>query len=112
MTKAWPSKWFSSLRDYSAKAEQDVKIRKFLIKTLREAGVDRVEIERQGEKIVIGIHTAKPGLIIGRGGAGVEELKKKLRRQFLKNYKPGDIEVNILNIFKYLDQLKLVQEGE
>jgi small subunit ribosomal protein S3 len=98
VTKTWPSKWFSVLKDYPAKVEQDVKIRKYLIKTLREAGVDRVEIERQGEKITINIHTAKPGLIIGRGGAGVEELKKKIHWQFLKKYRPGNIEVNIFEV--------------
>ena len=53
-------------------------VRKFLIRELREAGIDQVEIERNANKINVSIYTAKPGLIIGRGGSGVEDLKKKL----------------------------------
>ena len=95
VTKEWPSKWFSVGRDYRRNLEQDVRVRRFLFKTLREAGVDRVEVERTADKVNVGIYTAKPGIIIGRGGAGVEDLKKKLRAKFLKNFKPGDINLNI-----------------
>ena len=68
ITKTWQSKWFGIGVDYAKNVEQDVKIRKYLIKKLREAGVDRVEIERSANKITVSIFTAKPGLIIGRGG--------------------------------------------
>lgn len=95
VTKAWPSKWFAEGQDYAKKVEQDVSIRRFLLKDLREAGVDRVEIERNAKKINIGVYTAKPGLIIGRGGSGADDMKKKIHRKFLKNYKPGDINLNI-----------------
>ena len=95
ITKAWPSKWFASGIEYAKNVEQDVKIRRFTLKDLREAGVDRVEIERNVKKISIGIYTAKPGLIIGRGGKGADDIKKKLHRKFLKNYKPSDINLNI-----------------
>ena len=97
-TKNWPSKWFAQGKDYYKKAEQDVKVRKFLLKELREAGVDRVEIERGADKINVGIYTAKPGLIIGRGGAGAEDLKKKIHSQMLKNYKMGAINLNIFEV--------------
>lgn len=95
VTKAWPSKWFGEGRDYARMVEQDVKTRRYVLKELREAGVDRVEIERNADKVTIGIYTAKPGLIIGRGGTGVDDLKKKLHSKFLKNYKPGAINLNI-----------------
>lgn len=98
VTKAWPSKWFGVGQSYAQNTEQDVKVRRWLLKKLREAGVDRVEVERTADKINIGIHTAKPGLIIGRGGTGVEDLKKKIHRQFLKNFKPGDINLNIFEV--------------
>ena len=98
VTKNWPSKWFSTGEKYAKKVEQDVKTRKFILKELREAGVDRVEIERNVDKINVGIYTAKPGLIIGRGGAGVEKLKKKIHFKFLKDYKPGDINLNIYEV--------------
>ncbi|RLC38326.1 30S ribosomal protein S3 [Candidatus Falkowbacteria bacterium] len=98
VTKNWPSKWFSTGEKYAKKVEQDVKTRKFIIKELREAGVDKVEIERNVDKINVGIYTAKPGLIIGRGGAGAEELKKKIHSKFLKNFKPGDVNLNVYEV--------------
>ncbi|MCX6796743.1 MAG: 30S ribosomal protein S3, partial [Candidatus Falkowbacteria bacterium] len=98
ITKNWPSKWFALGKSYCQNSEQDVKLRKFLIRELREAGVDRVEIERNAEKINIGIYTAKPGLIIGRGGVGAEDLKKKVHSKFLKNFKSGSISLNIYEV--------------
>ena len=97
VTKAWPSKWYASGANYAKNIEQDINIRRYLLKEMREAGVDRVEIERNVKKINIGIYTAKPGLIIGRGGSGADDLKKKLHGKFLKNYKPGDINLNIFD---------------
>lgn len=98
VTKAWPSKWFATGQGYIRGVEQDVTIRKHIIKEFREAGIDRVEIERSSGKINIGVYTAKPGLLIGRGGAGADELKKKLHRKFLKNFKPGDVNLNIFEV--------------
>lgn len=98
VTKTWPSKWFSVGKKYAGNVEQDVKVRKYLTKLLREAGVDRVEIERSAHKISIGIYTAKPGIIIGRGGAGADDLKKKLHKKFLFKYKPGEISLNIFEV--------------
>lgn len=70
-------------------------MRKFLFNELREAGLDRVEIERSGHKVIIGVFTAKPGIIIGRGGSGAGDLKKKLHDKFLKNFRLADINLNI-----------------
>ncbi|WKZ24419.1 MAG: 30S ribosomal protein S3 [Patescibacteria group bacterium] len=99
ITRTWPSKWFATSRDYIAQVKQDVLIRKFLVKDLREAGIHQVEIERpSGKKIVVTIFTAKPGLIIGRGGAGIDNLKKKLHTKFLKNFRLGEINVNVNEI--------------
>ena len=95
ITRTWPSKWFSLGNDYIENLKQDVYIRKYLIKKLREAGVDKVEIERSAKKISVNIFTAKPGLIIGRGGTGVEDLKKDIHNKYLKNFRPGDINLNI-----------------
>ncbi len=97
ITRTWSSKWFSSGKDYAQKLEQDVKIRRYLLKKLIEAGIDKIEIERDNKKITINIHTAKPGLIIGRGGSGVEDLKKDIHNKFLRaaGFRLGDINVNI-----------------
>ena len=72
ITRTWPSKWFATGKDMIKSLEQDVRVRKFLFNELREAGLDRVEIERSGHKVAIGVFTAKPGIIIGRGGSGPE----------------------------------------
>jgi small subunit ribosomal protein S3 len=94
--RSWDSKWFSdSKKDYITNFMQDVKIRKFLMNELRESGVDRVEIERSSNKISINIFAAKPGLIIGRGGLGVDDLKKKVHNKFLKKHRLSEINLNI-----------------
>jgi len=95
ITRTWPSKWFASGQKLIKNLEQDIKLKKFLFVKLREAGVDRFEIERSGNKITIGVFTAKPGIIIGRGGSGVGDLKKELHDKFLKNYRLNDINLNI-----------------
>ncbi len=98
VSKEWPSRWFASGVDYAKNVEQDIKVRRFLLRDLREAGVDRVEIERNAKKISVSVHTAKPGVIIGRGGSGAEDLKKKIHTKFLKNYRLGDITLNIVEV--------------
>ncbi len=98
--RSWHSTWFATGDDYILKTKQDVLIRKYLIKTLKEPGVDRVEIDRNSKKIKIAIFTAKPGLIIGRGGNGVDDLKKKLHRMFLKNFRLNEINLSINEVKK------------
>lgn len=95
ITKTWPSRWFGEGEDMVKNLEQDIKTRRFLMKELREAGVDRVEIERSAKKISLNIFTAKPGIIIGRGGTGAEDLKKKVHTKFLKNFRLNDINFSI-----------------
>lgn len=98
ITRTWPSKWFGQGDEYVKNLEQDIKVRKFLTKKLREAGIDRVEIERNHKKITVGIFTAKPGLIIGRGGSGAEDLKKEIHSKFLKVFKINEISLNITEV--------------
>lgn len=95
ITKTWPSVWFERGEKYVANLKQDLGIRRFLLKTFREAGVDQVEIVRSLSKVDITVTTAKPGMVIGRGGNGVEDLKKKLHDKFLKNFRMGEINLNI-----------------
>jgi small subunit ribosomal protein S3 len=94
--KSWPSVWFSAGAKYIKNVEQDVNVRKFLIKTYKEAGVDKVEIMRSANKISIEVYTGKPGVLIGRGGNGIEELKKKLKVKFLSN--PAGIRLKDINL--------------
>jgi small subunit ribosomal protein S3 len=76
----WDSRWFAD-KDYSSFVFEDYNIRKFLKKRASQAGVSRVEIERAANKIRIRMHTARPGIVIGKKGADIERLKKDLERE-------------------------------
>jgi len=92
---SWNSKWFASGREYATKAEQDVKIRRYIMKKLHEAGLDHVEIERARENMKITIFSSRPGVIIGKGGAGMEDIKNFVVKKILKLKKGKEININI-----------------
>jgi small subunit ribosomal protein S3 len=77
IVKTWDSRWFSQ-KNYAALLHEDIKIRNIVKERLMHAGVAKVEIERAGQKAKINIHTARPGIIIGKKGAEVDKLKKDL----------------------------------
>ena len=81
INKTWDSRWFAN-KEYSQFVLEDHKIRKFLKKRLAQAGVSKIEIERAANKVRIKIHTARPGLVIGKKGSEIENLKKALEKQF------------------------------
>ncbi|MFT4571355.1 MAG: small subunit ribosomal protein S3 [Hyphomicrobiaceae bacterium] len=76
-TENWESRWYAG-RDYAELLQQDLKIRKYLKKRLSHAGVPRVEIERAARKVKVNIHTARPGIVIGKKGAEIEKLKQEV----------------------------------
>lgn len=78
--KEWLSRWFGLGKKYTEFFREDYAIRQFLAKKLKNTSVDKVEIERSPDVLTIIIHTARPGLIIGRGGTGAEDLKKEIQR--------------------------------
>ncbi len=84
VTRGWASVWFADRNIFVTFLQQDVKIRAFLMKLLKDALVDQVEIERTRDEIKILIHSAKPGIIIGRGGSGIEDLSKKIKNEFFR----------------------------
>ncbi|MBP8988593.1 MAG: 30S ribosomal protein S3 [Clostridia bacterium] len=85
--KDWDTKWYADKKDFSKYLIEDKKIRDFIKKECFNAGISRIEIERKGdEKIQVTIATGKPGIIIGRQGAGIDELKRKLTQQFNRNF--------------------------
>ncbi|WP_319542774.1 30S ribosomal protein S3 [uncultured Pseudodesulfovibrio sp.] len=88
--KNWLSRWYSK-KDYPAFVLQDDLVRKFVKKKLFQAGVSRIEIERAGGKIRLIIHTARPGIVIGRKGVEIEKLREELRNKFQTEF---TIEVN------------------
>lgn len=89
-TKNWLSRWFSK-KDYPAFVLEDDRLRKYVKKKLYQAGISRIEIERAGGKVRLIIHTARPGIVIGRKGVEIEKLRDDLRKQFQTEF---TIEVN------------------
>ena len=79
VTENWDSRWFAR-REYSDLLHEDIKIRNFLKKRLYHAGVSKIDIERAANKAKINIHTARPGIVIGKKGAEIEKLKQELAR--------------------------------
>ncbi len=82
VTQGWDSLWFADSKNYVKLLQEDVMIRAHLMKTLKDALIDKVEIERTRQEIKIMIYSAKPGIIIGRGGTGIEDLSKKIKSKF------------------------------
>lgn len=79
VTRTWDSRWFSK-KDYSKLLHEDIKLRKLIKQRLFAAGIARIEIERAWNKVKINVHTARPGIVIGKKGAGVEQLKIDLQK--------------------------------
>ncbi|MGI6145202.1 MAG: 30S ribosomal protein S3 [Clostridia bacterium] len=101
----WESNWYAD-KNYDELLHEDIKIRSFVKKKLFQAGISTVQIERAANRVKVSIHTAKPGIVIGRGGNEVENLKKELEQ--LTNKK---INVNIVEIKKPELNAQLVAEG-
>lgn len=97
INKDWESKWMASKKDFAKYLNNDIKIRKYLDKNLKDAGISKVEIERTKKRCEVIIHTAKPGIIIGRSGEEVNKLKKNLSKLISE-----DIQISIIDI-KQLD---------
>lgn len=74
----WSTKWYAGKKDFSNNLIEDYKLRKMLKEKLDASGVSSIDIERSASKVTVTIHTAKPGIVIGRGGVGVEALKKEI----------------------------------
>ena len=79
VTANWKSRWFNK-KKYKVLLKQDVKLRDFIMEKLDKAGINKIEIERSANFLKIIIQTARPGIVIGRGGSGIEELKRELKK--------------------------------
>ncbi len=93
----WHSRWFARKNELPGLLREDVRIREFLTKTLKDAAVERVDIERSANAVTVIVATAKPGFIIGRSGAGIEDLKDRLRKKFFAGRKVT-LNVNVIEV--------------
>jgi small subunit ribosomal protein S3 len=108
-TTTWPSRWFARDAAYRSQLREDLGIRGFFQKELREAAVNSIVIERSRGALTVTIATAKPGVVIGRGGAGIEGLKKK----FIKQFFPGkkiQFQLNVTEVAKPSLEAQLVAQ--
>ena len=101
----WQSNWFAERR-YSEQLHEDIKIRSYIKKKLYHAGISKVVIDRTGDKLVVNIHTARPGILIGKRGAEVETLRKELAK-----FSAKEIFINIKEIRKAELDAQLVAEN-
>jgi small subunit ribosomal protein S3 len=105
--KDWDAKWFANKKDFSDLLIEDVKLRRFIKKKFFQSGVSKVEIERAANRLKVSIHTSKPGMVIGKGGTGVEQLKKDLEAKF----KDKQIHINVIEVNKPETNAQLVAEN-
>ena len=74
--RGWQSKWYSGKKQYIDYLHEDLKLRKAIVTKYPDAGVSLIEVDRQANKIAVAIHTSRPGIVIGRGGQRVEEMRQ------------------------------------
>ena len=92
--RGWDSNWYASKKDYAGKLIEDNKIRTYLMARSNKGGISKIVIERTLNKLIVTVHTAKPGIIIGKGGGEVDRIKEELKKLTGKE----DVQINILEI--------------
>ncbi|HUX85267.1 MAG TPA: 30S ribosomal protein S3 [Chitinophagaceae bacterium] len=92
--RGWDSNWYGSKKDFAIKLVEDNRIRTYLNARINKGGISRIVIERTLNKLIITIHTSKPGIIIGKGGGEVDRIKEELKKLTGKQ----DVQINILEI--------------
>ena len=106
INKDWQAKWYAKGKDFSKNLEKDVKIREYLTENLKNAGIAKVEIERNSKRCEVVIHTSKPGVMIGHGGEEIEKLKTQLSKIADEN-----VQISIVDIKKVDLDAQLVADS-
>jgi len=109
ITRDWTSKWYASTKNFPAHVYTDHLVREFLKKRLVEASVSRIQIERAARKVNITIHTARPGIVIGKKGEDIEKLRGQVAK--IMKMPQGDVRINISEIRKPELDAQLVADG-
>jgi small subunit ribosomal protein S3 len=105
--KDWSSKWYADKKNFSDNLVEDFKIRKFLKSKLYTAGISKIEIERAAKRVKINIHTAKPGMVIGRGGSGIEVIKLDMKKLVADK----NVLINIVEVKQAENNAQLMSEN-
>jgi small subunit ribosomal protein S3 len=106
INRTWDSRWFAEGADYGRMLLEDINIRKFIMKTLPQAAISKVVIERPAKLCRVSIYAARPGVIIGKKGADIEKLKKAIGK-----YTDAEVSLNIVEIRKPEVDARLVAQG-
>ena len=106
MIKDWNSKWYADSKNFADYLVEDQKIRKFLKKKLYAAGISKIEIERTAKIVKINLYTAKPGIVIGKGGAGADAVKQEVAKLIGK-----EVNLNIVEVKQADTDAQLVAEN-
>jgi len=105
INRTWDSRWYAG-RDYAKKLVEDLKLREFVKERLKAAGISKVIIERAAKNTKVTVHTARPGVIIGKKGADIEKLRSELSRRV-----GGEVSLNIVEVRKPEIDAQLAAEG-
>jgi small subunit ribosomal protein S3 len=95
VNKDWNSKWYAKGKEYANLLHEDLKIKSYIRKELKQAAVSKVVVERPAKKAIITIHTARPGVVIGKKGSDIEKIKQKISK-----ITKGDVQLNIVEVRK------------
>ena len=106
INRTWDSRWYAGDKEYGTLLHEDLKLRSFLEKRLAQAGVSRIVIERPAKKARVTIHSARPGVVIGKKGADIEKLRAELAKMT-----KGEVHLNIVEIRKPEIDARLVAEN-
>lgn len=102
----WISTWYAKVKDYGVFVAEDAKIRKFIKKKLYVAGISRILIDRKAQSTIITVVTAKPGVVVGRGGQGIDDLKKEVSKYLNK-----PVIINVVEVARIDADAQLVAES-
>ncbi|HEY8892535.1 MAG TPA: 30S ribosomal protein S3 [Clostridium sp.] len=105
--KDWSSRWYADKKNFADNLVEDFKIREFLKSKLYTAGISKIEIERAAKRVKINIHTAKPGMVIGRGGSGIEVIKLDMKKLVLDK----NVLINIVEVKQAENNAQLMAEN-
>lgn len=106
VNKGWDSFWYAPKGDYKKLLLEDIKLREFIREKVKAAGINKVKIKRTMNKVLIELNVARPGVVIGRGGTGIEELKKELDKMVT-----GELQLKVFEIKKPELMARLIAEN-
>jgi small subunit ribosomal protein S3 len=106
INRTWDSRWYANKNEYGDLLQEDIKIRNMLQKELKQAAVSKIVIERPHRKCRVSIHTARPGIVIGKKGADIEKMRSKVRK-----FTDSEVHINIVEVRKPETDATLVAQG-